>query len=690
MSGATVGRGAQDGSALTRGARARAWWLAPGAQWKGIAAFAVLITFLACRCSALLSGPEFAVLDALMLVRGSRPPDPRIVLVGIEEEEAELCRRSRSAECACGVIARDRLADLVVRLKRGGAAVVGVDLTLTRPCPVGAGTGRGHDASLARALAMPGETVIVAEAEPGPEIMRFREPSPEMLPGVEPLVASPVLYNPRGVIRGVRLVQPDEPTRIHEADFLGLTLVAREYPALCSAVYGAYAGSPCEIPVARNETTVHHAGLEAPVWASESIHLFRPIMPGAPELSRHAMLINWAGPADTFPMYGMGEVRKRGEGELRRRFEGRMVLVGSLSDRKHTPMPGATRRASFPHVDQSGYRTMSGLEIHANGLDTLLQRRFIRPISVPAAWALIFACCLLTVAAFARLRPVGATGVAGAQIGLLFAAAMLLIHRDLWLYTVLPATVIVVSGALTGVWCYASAWRRASALAEEVEARDAVTETIVHDLKQPLSTIAALAAALRAQRQESGVAAASPELLKRIQEQVEGALGDIDELLATSPHAELHLRPQDFDLVQLARDLAVAQSMRSPLHAVQVRAPDGQALISADPRYIGRAINNLMDNAIKYWPEGGTVVVEVRLEADAVIVKVVDNGLGMTREQQSRLFSRFARVLPQSADIPGAGIGLYSVRRIVEAHGGTIEVHSEQGVGSTFAMILPR
>ena len=214
MRGATGERDAEGAVAQTGPGRCRAWWSAPLARWQGIAAFAVLMTFLACRSSALLSGPEFALLDALMRLRAPRPPDPRIVLVGIGETEMELCRRSRPAQCACGAIARDGLADLIIRLKRGGASVVGVDLTLTRPCPVGAGTAGGHDAALARALAMPGETVIVAEAETEPDASRFREPPPDMLPGVELVVASPVLHNPRGIIRGVRLIQPHDPSRV--------------------------------------------------------------------------------------------------------------------------------------------------------------------------------------------------------------------------------------------------------------------------------------------------------------------------------------------------------------------------------------------------------------------------------------------------------------------------------------------
>ena len=68
---------------------------------------------------------------------------------------------------------------------------------------------------------------------------------------------------------------------------------------------------------------------------------------------------------------------------------------------------------------------------------------------------------------------------------------------------------------------------------------------------------------------------------------------------------------------------------------------------------------------------------------------MIDGGLGMSPEQQSRIFQRFRRAVPESMRIPGTGLGLYSVRRIVEAHGGRVDVRSRAGAGSTFIMIIP-
>ena len=640
------------------------------------------------------------MLDLWMRSRAARAPDSRIALVGITEWDIGVHRKARARTgaggCTCEAIPRCDIGRAIARIKGAGAKVVALDLMLSQPCPAQKGTTDAHDDVLVKALTSPGETVIVAKADPSPDCLRFTDPptkflgDPENPDDSDPIVASPVVYNPHGVIRGVRLVQEHTPSQLEQIPFGPVRLVGRQYPPLSVAAYNAYQGRPCEVPEVIGHDRVECAGLSVPVWASESIYLFEPIMPEAPELHKHAMLINWAGPTGAFPMYWLYEVMKQSEEALTRRFKDKVVFIGSLADRKHVPVHRPPQKADWPLVDQSSERSMSGLEIHANALHTLLQGGFVRPVSIPAAWTLVFACCLLTTFAFTALRIWRAVGVAVTEVAILVALAYVLAQRDQWLYTAIPVTAIVLTGLVTAMWGYAAAWQRASSLATAAEARDAATETLVHDLKQPLATISALSSALRAQHQHGADgASASPELLQLIQQQVEMALGDIDELLATSPDREIPLDLQEFDIAALATDLAVTQSMKSSVHQVEVRAPEGGCAVVGDPQYLGRALNNLMDNAIKYWPEGGTVIVEAAPEDDEVVVRVIDRGLGMSREQQSRIFARFERALPEGVEIPGTGMGLYSVRRIVEAHAGTIEVESELGMGSTFTLRIP-
>ncbi len=693
MTEATPSARADHAATRTPREHERRGWAEVLGRWQGVVAFSLCLTFLACRYSPALSVPEFGLLDVWMRSRPARKPDPRIVIVAVERGDIELFQQAREArhpECACATVCRSDIGRALLRIKQAGARVVAVDITFSHACPVGQGTPLAHDRMLTRALSMPGETVVVAEPNPNPDRLFFTDPPVRMLGIPGPAIASPVLYNPHGVIRGVQLLQQDSPSRVDRQQLPQLSLVGRSYPALSAAAYCAYQGQPSNMPDPVGDDAVRLPWREVPVWASESIYLFRPIMPVEPELSKHAMLIDWVGPVGTFPMYSLGEVVSQSDRLLRSRFAGRIVLVGSAADRKYCPMVGFPSPPEWPLLDQSGERTMSGVEIHANALQTLLRGTFIRPIGIPFAWGLIFLCCLTAAVAVTSLRAWIATAALALEIAALHGLSYALIRHDYWLYAVIPSAAALVSGVVTAMWGYARARQRAATLTTEAEARDAATESLVHDLKQPLSAISALAAALRAQQQSGRGMPASPELLQRIQQQVQAALGDIDELLATSPHRLIELRRQEFDLAAVARDLAVAQSMRSPLHEVEVRAPDEGVLVNGDPRYLARVLNNLMDNAIKYWPEGGTVVVELEATADEVAAHVIDHGLGMSPEQQSRVFARFGRALPPGVEIPGSGIGLYSVKRIVERHGGVVEVESEPGRGSVFTVRVPR
>jgi signal transduction histidine kinase len=586
------------------------------------------------------------------------------------------------------MIRRTQLGRAILRAKRAGALVVALDVTLARPCPVGRGTPAWHDAPLIAAVKAPGETVLVADPTSNPDRVYFDEPAGYLFGDTAACIASPVLYNPRGVIRGVCTIQSGIPSSVVKRELEPLDVIAKSYPSLAMAVWAAWKGSSCELPEPVSDTAVLCAGALIPTWPQESTCLFGPLVRNAVP-SKQAMLISWAGRAGTFPAYSLPFVQSASDSMLRDALGGRIVMFGSLAERRRTPMDGRGASAGWPYADQSGEMSLSGLEIHANALDTVMQGRYIRPIPQPATWALTLSVCLTTATLFFLLGTWRAAAAMLCELAILAAVARWYAGRDVWVYAVIPGVAAGVTGAVASLWAFAEARREAAGLASEVEARDAATETLVHDLKQPLATISTLAAALRAQ-QQMGATTATPELLTMIQGQVGKALGDIDELLNTSPGHQVALQYQAFDLVALTRDLSVTHSMRSSVHSVEVRAQAPEIVVEGDPRYLGRAISNLIDNAIKYWPEGGTVVVEVETQSDFVIVRVSDRGLGISPEQRQRIFARFQRALPEGVRIPGTGVGLYSVKRIVEAHGGVIDVVSTPGDGSTFYLTLPR
>jgi signal transduction histidine kinase len=122
------------------------------------------------------------------------------------------------------------------------------------------------------------------------------------------------------------------------------------------------------------------------------------------------------------------------------------------------------------------------------------------------------------------------------------------------------------------------------------------------------------------------------------------------------------------------------------LQAVVARNP---GTIRADPSSLDELVGNLVDNAVRYTPAGGTVTVEVDSTEDGAAVTVSDTGPGIGSEDLEHIFEPFYRG-PAQKNIPGTGLGLPIVRRIAERHGGRVEVQTALGKGSTFRVFLPR
>jgi len=112
-------------------------------------------------------------------------------------------------------------------------------------------------------------------------------------------------------------------------------------------------------------------------------------------------------------------------------------------------------------------------------------------------------------------------------------------------------------------------------------------------------------------------------------------------------------------------------------------------LVDGDPVRLRQMIGNLLENAIKYTPEGGTVTLEAASEDSQVIMRVSDDGPGIPPGDQPYLFDKFFRASNIPEDIPGTGLGLSIVKSIVDHHNGRIWVDSELGGGTTFTVVLP-
>jgi two-component system phosphate regulon sensor histidine kinase PhoR len=157
--------------------------------------------------------------------------------------------------------------------------------------------------------------------------------------------------------------------------------------------------------------------------------------------------------------------------------------------------------------------------------------------------------------------------------------------------------------------------------------------------------------------------------------------GDEGRKIAVEPTAVHGLLEEAIDI---CRPKADGKSVKISLSCEQTLEVDlNQSLVE-------QALVNLIDNAIKYSPDGGTVEIEARRTDERVVVSVRDNGIGIDEKHMPRLFERFYRVdKARSRDLGGTGLGLAIVKHVAQAHGGSVGVDSSPGAGSTFFLYFP-
>jgi len=174
-------------------------------------------------------------------------------------------------------------------------------------------------------------------------------------------------------------------------------------------------------------------------------------------------------------------------------------------------------------------------------------------------------------------------------------------------------------------------------------------------------------------------------IMTRQLRRIERLVDDLSELSNIESGA-LRLEKSDVDLLEVIRDLCEEFGERATF------AIDGERVhVVADSDRIQQAFANLIDNAIKYGGEQGTVEISVRGERDLAVVRITDHGEGLSPEEKERIFRRFYRVdKSRSQEIAGTGLGLAITKHLVLLHNGTIDVESELGRGATFVVRLPR
>jgi two-component system phosphate regulon sensor histidine kinase PhoR len=213
---------------------------------------------------------------------------------------------------------------------------------------------------------------------------------------------------------------------------------------------------------------------------------------------------------------------------------------------------------------------------------------------------------------------------------------------------------------------------------------------VSHELRTPLASIKSVVETLQSGALDDKVVA--QDFLSRADAEVDRLVQMVTELLELSrlESGQAPLARERVDVGQMlgaAVERMLPQAERKGL-ALTLEVASGLPPIVGDAQRLEQATVNLLDNAIKFTPEGGSVKVSARAADDAVRVEVEDNGVGISAEKLPRIFERFYKVDRARGD-RGTGLGLAVVKHTIEAHGGTISARSEEGRGSTFTFTLP-
>lgn len=226
-------------------------------------------------------------------------------------------------------------------------------------------------------------------------------------------------------------------------------------------------------------------------------------------------------------------------------------------------------------------------------------------------------------------------------------------------------------------------------LANAIEIREEYLATVSHELRTPLTSIVGYLDLIDDGYDVDKLGFGKE--FRTIQRSAEQMLALIRDLLSTSTN-ELSLRIEPVDVsALLAQSVSTFRPTIDAAHqTLDLATPPGTVLGHLDAGRIRQVVDNLISNATKYTPEGGVISVGLAVEGENVVITVADNGTGISKADQSRLFDRFFRSRDaREAAIQGVGIGLTIVQTIVHAHDGTIAVTSEPGEGSTFTVRLP-
>ncbi|WP_129632034.1 sensor histidine kinase [Candidatus Oscillochloris fontis] len=229
----------------------------------------------------------------------------------------------------------------------------------------------------------------------------------------------------------------------------------------------------------------------------------------------------------------------------------------------------------------------------------------------------------------------------------------------------------------------------ANELAHQEDLRRQMVADIAHELRTPLSVMQ-----LQVESIEDGIVPPSTEAVVALGGQISLLARLVDDLrlISLADAGQLSLSPQLLDPAHALAIAAAAAEPRARQHGVALRLEPAPPLppVRADPQRLAQILGNLIENAIRYTPAGGTVTLRVSHDSSMITFAICDTGPGISAAEQPHIFDRFYRTdRARARETGGSGLGLAIVQRLVAAQGGSVGLQSQPGQGATFTVQLP-
>jgi signal transduction histidine kinase len=247
----------------------------------------------------------------------------------------------------------------------------------------------------------------------------------------------------------------------------------------------------------------------------------------------------------------------------------------------------------------------------------------------------------------------------------------------------------LAGSAVQNIRAYEAERSRVEELRRLSELRDDIVSLVSHELRSPTAAVLGAAETLR-QRWPELSGEQRDALLDVVAEESKRLGVLVGDVLDASriDSGTFSYSFGDVDVAEIVREAVAAAALAHASARISAEIPADVPSVRADRERLRQVLTNLVENAVKYSDEG-TVCATVFSSDGHVRIDVADDGPGIAPEHHELIFQKFGRVAGDGPSRPGSGLGLFIARSIAEAHGGTIQVRSEAGAGSTFSLVLP-